>query len=63
MKSELKRIRMTEFMMSARDFAKYLNVEYTTYKNWENELNQPTLETAYMVATKLKRSVESIWHY
>lgn len=62
MKNELKRIRMSEFMMTAREFAAKLETEYTTYKNWEYGVNQPTLEKALQISSKLNRPVESIWH-
>lgn len=61
MSCKLKEIRMKEYMMSAREFAKFLNVEYTTYNQWENEVTVPRLPKAAEVAKKLNKKIEDIW--
>lgn len=62
LKNNLKQIRMTEFMMSATEFAKYLEVDLKSYSNWERDISRPKLELAIITAKKLNRTVESIWY-
>lgn len=61
-KNRLKEIRMREYMMSAIEFSKLLNTKKSTYSQWENGLNNPTLEKAYEVARILNRKVDEIWY-
>jgi DNA-binding transcriptional regulator YiaG len=46
MNNVLKTIRMREFEMNAKEFAEYLDVEYSTYRGWEKGRSQPPLEVA-----------------
>lgn len=62
MKNRLKEIRMKEYMMSATDFSKMLDVKKSTYSQWENGLNNPTLEKAFEVAGKLNKNINEIWY-
>jgi transcriptional regulator with XRE-family HTH domain len=38
---------MREYMIRAIDFSKMLDVKKSTYSQWENGLNNPTLEKAF----------------
>lgn len=53
---------MKEFMMSAVEFSKMLDVKKSTYSQWENGMNNPTLEKAFEIAKKLNRTVNEIWY-
>jgi putative transcriptional regulator len=61
-KNRLKEIRMKEFMMSATDFSKMLDVKKSTYSQWENGLNNPTLEKAFEIARKINKNINEIWY-
>lgn len=61
-KNKLKEIRMKEYMLSAIEFSKMLDVKKSTYSQWENELNNPTLEKAFEVAKKLNKNINEIWY-
>lgn len=60
-KNRLKEIRMREYMMSATDFSKMLGVKQSTYSQWENEQNNPTLEKAFEIARLLNKELKEIW--
>lgn len=62
LRNRLKEIRMKEYMKSAKEFAEMLDVKKSTYSQWENEQNNPTLEKAYEVSKKLNREVIEIWY-
>ena len=62
MKNKLKEIRMKEYMLSQREFAKFLNIKATTYCNWENGLSNPPLEKALEISKKLNRDIKNIWY-
>jgi putative transcriptional regulator len=61
-KNRLKEIRMKEYMMSATDFSKVLNVKQPTYSQWENGQNNPTLEKAFEIAEILNKRIDEIWY-
>lgn len=61
-KNRLKEIRMREYMLSSKEFAKLLGVPISTYSQWENESNNPTLNKAFEVAKILNRNLEDIWY-
>ena len=61
-KNRLKEIRMREYMMSATDFSKMIGVKQSTYSQWENEQNNPTLEKAFEIARLLNKEINQIWH-
>jgi putative transcriptional regulator len=61
-KNRLKEIRMREYMMSATGFAKLLGVKKSTYSQWENEQNNPTLEKAYEVSRILNKRIDEVWY-
>ncbi|MBM7869262.1 DNA-binding XRE family transcriptional regulator [Clostridium pascui] len=62
LKNNLKRIRMKEYMMTATEFSKMLDVKKSTYSQWENGLNNPTLEKAYEIAKRLNKNINEIWY-
>lgn len=62
MKNKLKEIRMKEYMLSKKDFADFLKIKPTTYYNWENGFNNPSLEVALMVSKKLNKTINDIWY-
>ena len=61
MKNKLKNIRMQEFMMTKRDFAKFLGILEQQYLRYENGLANPSLEVAILISIKLNRTVNDIW--
>ena len=61
-KNRLKEIRMREHMLSSKDFAKMLGVNYTTYSNWETGISKPTLDAAFQISQKLNKKVDEIWY-
>lgn len=62
LKNRLKEIRMREYMMSSKEFAKKLDVPLSTYSNWELCVSKPKLEEAFEIATKLNKKVDEIWY-
>lgn len=58
---KLKNIRMQEFMLNCKDFAKLLNISESQYHKYEKLAKQPFLETALHIAKRLDRSVHDIW--
>jgi len=62
-KNRLKEIKMKEYMLNSREFAKLLGVKLTTYSQWENGINSPSLEKAYEIAKILNKQITEIWIY
>ena len=62
-KNKLKEIRMREYLMNQSQFANHLDVPITTYSQWERGTSNPTLETAFVIAKKLNRTIHDIWSY
>lgn len=62
LKNRLKEIRMQEYMMSAKEFSNMLGIKKSTYSQWENEQNNPTLERAFEIAKKLNKNITQIWY-
>ncbi|SHJ13519.1 helix-turn-helix transcriptional regulator [Clostridium magnum] len=62
MKSHLREIRMREYMMSSKDFAKLLGEKLSTYSKWENGDSTPTLQKAYEIARILNKELKEIWY-
>ncbi|MCX7903292.1 MAG: helix-turn-helix domain-containing protein [Caloramator sp.] len=60
-KNRLKEIRMREYMMNQKEFAKLLKVDDKTYSNWEKNYSRPILEKALEIAKILNKRVEDIW--
>ena len=61
-KNNLKKIRMSEYLMTGKEFAEMLNVGRTTYSNWEVGNSRPNLDIALEIAKKLNRNVNDIWY-
>lgn len=53
---------MREHLMGSREFAQLLDVPLSTYSQWENGTNNPTLSKAFEIAKKLNRRLEDIWY-
>jgi len=62
LKNRLKEIRMREYIMNSKDFAKMLGINHTTYSNWETCVSKPTLDVAFETAKKLNKRVDEIWY-
>lgn len=61
-KNKLKEIRMREYMMESKEFAKFLQENITTYSNWELGVSKPNLEKALQIGNKLNKKIEDIWY-
>ena len=61
MENKLKEIRMKEYMMSQKDFAAMMEIDYRQYNRYEHGVS-PTLETALRIARKLDKCVEDIFY-
>lgn len=61
-KNRLKEIRMREYMMNQKEFAKYLGTDIKNYSNWERNVSRPNLEKALEISKKLNRTVNDIWY-
>ena len=61
-KNKLKEIRMKEYMLSSKEFAKMLDAPISTYSQWESGINNPTLAKSFEIAKKLNKSVIDIWY-
>lgn len=55
-------IRMNEYTMNSKEFAKMLEVSNTTYSNWETCMSKPALDVAIEIAKKLNKKIEEIWY-
>ena len=62
LRNRLKEIRMKEYMMSSKDFAHFIGVDFSSYSNWETNKSRPKLETAFEIAKKLNKHLEDIWY-
>jgi DNA-binding XRE family transcriptional regulator len=60
-KNKLKEIRMKEFMLNKKEFAKYLEIAERQYNRYENAIQQPSLETALYIAKKINKTVDDLW--
>lgn len=61
-KNRLKEIRMREYMLSAKEFAKKLDVPLSTYSQWETGVSNPNLNKAFDIARQLNKKLEEIWY-
>jgi DNA-binding XRE family transcriptional regulator len=62
-KCNLKEIRLKEYMIdSKKEFASMLKVEEHRYGAWEREESFPNLNTALIIAKKLNKKLEEVWH-
>lgn len=60
-RNRLKEIRMKEYMLTQKEFAKFLGINYAMYNQIENHRQQPTLETALKISKKLNKTVNEIF--
>lgn len=60
-RNKLKEIRMKEYMMTQKEFAELLEMNYSMYNRIENNMKQATLETALKISQKLNKSVNEIF--
>lgn len=59
--NNLKRIRMQEYMLSKRDFAKKIDIAEQQYSRYENGQTNPSLEIAMKIAQSLNKKIDDIW--
>lgn len=62
LKNKLKEIRMKEYMMTSKEFANLLDIKLSTYSRWESGENNPNLEKAFEIATKLNKELTEVWY-
>lgn len=60
-RNKLKEIRMKEYMMTQKEFAKLIGVLPDNYSRIENNKVQVSLERAIKIAQKLNKKVEDIF--
>ncbi len=60
-KNRLKEIRMKEYMMNMKEFAKVLDINYRQYTDYEKGV-VPQAETMLKIAKKLNKRVEEIFY-
>lgn len=52
-KNRLKEIRMKNYMMTQKEFAELLDIDYSMYNRVENNMKSVTLETAIKIFYKI----------
>lgn len=60
-RNNLKEIRMKEYMLDQKEFAKLIGISNTTYNNIENNNVQGNIETILKISKFLNKHVEEIW--
>lgn len=61
-KNRLKEIRMKEYMLTQKEFAKLLNADITHYNRWENNKMQPNSEMMFDICKKLNKKIEDVFY-
>lgn len=61
-KNNLRKIRMSEYLLEPQAFANMLGLNYKTYYGLESGFSRPKLEHALIIAQKLNRTIEDIWY-
>ena len=61
-RNRLRTIRMVEYQMEKQDFARFLGINFKTYYSIEQGTSRPKLENALLIAQKLNKTVDEIWH-
>lgn len=61
-KNRLKEIRMKEYLMNVSEFAKFLNINVSTYSQLENSKRHCSLQVALDISKKLNKTVNDIWY-
>ena len=59
--NNLKKIRMTEYMLNKREFSKKLDISEQQYFRYENGQANPSLEIAIKISVCLNKNVNDIW--
>lgn len=59
-KNKLLNIRLNLGYKKQKDFADYIGVSQASYNKWENNINQPGVETILQIAKKLNVKIEDI---
>ena len=59
--NNLKKIRMQEYMLNKRDFAKKLDIAEQQYSRYESGQTNPSLEIAMKISHILQKKIEEIW--
>ncbi|MFL0194960.1 helix-turn-helix transcriptional regulator [Clostridium sp. WILCCON 0269] len=62
MKNRLKEIRMREYMMNPKEFARLIEVNPKTYYAWENGTSVPSMKEGLRAAKKLSKNLDEIWY-
>lgn len=60
--NKLKEIRMKEYMMEPKEFAKKLGVTVRSYYQYEEGSSRPKLEIALEIAKRLNKKIDDIWY-
>ena len=61
-KNRLKEIRMKEYMMNKKEFAKVLSIVEQQYLRYENGINMPSLEICFKISNTLSKKIDDIWY-
>jgi DNA-binding XRE family transcriptional regulator len=61
-KNNLKEIRMKEYMLNKKEFAKMLDIAEQQYLRYENGITAPSLEVCLKIAKALSKKMDDIWH-
>jgi putative transcriptional regulator len=62
-KCNLKEIRLAEYLQDNKsEFSRMLGVEVHNYIKWEKGTTVPELKTALIIASKLNKRLDEIWH-
>ena len=60
-KNHLKEIRMKEYMLNKREFAKFLGIAEQQYIRYENGVSSPSLKICLKITTVLSKKIDDIW--
>lgn len=59
--NNLKKIRMQEYLMNKREFAKVLDIAEQQYSRYENGQTVPSLEIALKISNSIQKNINDIW--
>lgn len=60
--NNLKEIRMKIYMMSKRDFSRFLGIQEQQYLRYESGRTAPSLMICLKISKKLRIPVDEIWY-
>ncbi|WP_454053580.1 helix-turn-helix transcriptional regulator [Clostridium sp. Marseille-Q7071] len=63
MKNRLLEIRLSKGYKKQKDFAEFLNINKSKYNRYENNMEQPSLNTLFQIANKLNIDISEIVYY